>query len=454
MKIIKLEAENIQKIKAIEITPEGNTVVISGKNSQGKTSVLDSIAYVLGGKSMIPQKPIRKGQKEASVKVDLDKYVVERHWTADDKSYLKVSSKDGAYFQSPQKLLDSLIGDLSFDPLVFSRADRRSQVETLLQVADFKVDEGVLKSLSGISEFTSELSIDKIGEAYDKVYIERGTVNRDIKNLKGQQVGIEIPAGMENINRVSVKELFEERKKLEKQKEDNSNVKISHAKFITELDKLKADINIVEDQLSALKIQLKDTEKELSDMKTQLEGDEKIVKTFEKDTGVLTLKDPNFSEIDKKISKADEINKIAQSIEALKDIKKKITRETKKADGLTENLEKIMDYKDKIIGNSKMPIKGLSFEEDTITFNGIPFDQTSDSEKLKVSLAIAMALNPKIRVIRITDGSLLDSDNMKVITEMAKAKDFQVWIEKVDDTGKVGIYIEDGMVKNEKGGEK
>ena len=76
MKIIKLEAENIQKIKAVEITPEGNTVIISGKNSQGKTSVLDSIAMALGGKNMIPQKPIRKGQKEATVKVDLESHHV------------------------------------------------------------------------------------------------------------------------------------------------------------------------------------------------------------------------------------------------------------------------------------------------------------------------------------------------------------------------------------------
>ncbi len=83
--------------------------------------------------------------------------------------------------------------------------------------------------------------------------------------------------------------------------------------------------------------------------------------------------------------------------------------------------------------------------------DGIPLEQECDSGKLKVSMAIAMAINPELRVIRITNGSLLDSENMGVIEEMAKDKDFQVWIERVDESGKVGIVIEDGSIKSIKG---
>ncbi len=43
MKIIKLQSENIKKLKAIEIKPDSNLIQITGANAQGKTSVLDSI---------------------------------------------------------------------------------------------------------------------------------------------------------------------------------------------------------------------------------------------------------------------------------------------------------------------------------------------------------------------------------------------------------------------------
>ena len=114
---------------------------------------------------------------------------------------------------------------------------------------------------------------------------------------------------------------------------------------------------------------------------------------------------------------------------------------------LTVKIDAIDAKKSEMLAKANMPIAGLGINEDGVTYTGIPFDQISSAEQLKVSLAIAMAANPQIRVIRIMDGSLLDGDNFKVIQEMADAKDYQVFVEKVDDSGKVGVYIEDGEVK-------
>jgi hypothetical protein len=93
-----------------------------------------------------------------------------------------------------------------------------------------------------------------------------------------------------------------------------------------------------------------------------------------------------------------------------------------------------------------MPIEGLSFADDTVLYNGIPFGQCSSAEKLRVSLSMAMALNPELKVIRIMDGSLLDEDNLAIIREMAEAQDYQVWIECVASRPGMGIFIEDGEV--------
>ena len=84
-----------------------------------------------------------------------------------------------------------------------------------------------------------------------------------------------------------------------------------------------------------------------------------------------------------------------------------------------------------------------------MTFQGVPFAQCSSAERMKVSLSIAAALNPTIRVIRVNDGSLLDSESMAEVERMAAERDMQVWVERVDESGKVGIVIEDGEVLTE-----
>lgn len=94
MKIVRLKSENVKRLNAVEITPEGNLIVIGGKNEAGKSSVLDSIQYVLAGGDSLPAMPIRKGQKKAQVVVDLGDIVVTRVFTVGN-SRLEVANKDG-----------------------------------------------------------------------------------------------------------------------------------------------------------------------------------------------------------------------------------------------------------------------------------------------------------------------------------------------------------------------
>ena len=101
MKIIALEAENIKNLRVVNVHPDGSLVVIGGNNSEGKTSVLDSIEYALNGANSIPTKPIRNGQKKARVVLNLGDIEVTRTFT-EKGTRLVVKSKDGAVFPSPQ----------------------------------------------------------------------------------------------------------------------------------------------------------------------------------------------------------------------------------------------------------------------------------------------------------------------------------------------------------------
>ncbi|MBA7589586.1 hypothetical protein ES708_31672 [subsurface metagenome] len=117
-------------------------------------------------------------------------------------------------------------------------------------------------------------------------------------------------------------------------------------------------------------------------------------------------------------------------------------------DDFTKKIEKIVKEKETALSDAKMPIHGLGVSDTGVTYNNIPFGQLSSSEQLKVSMSIAIALNPKLRVIRVTDGSLLDDNNMKVIKSMAKENDFQIWVEKITDSSGIAFVIEEGEVKN------
>ena len=143
MKIVKLEVENLKRVVKVDITPGGLMVLITGPNGSGKSSVLDAIWWALAGERSHQSAPIRTGEKTARVSLDLGDVIVTREWARRSESdgatstpervttRLTVENADGARYTSPQKMLDSLLGSLTFDPLAFSRASDREQVEKL-----------------------------------------------------------------------------------------------------------------------------------------------------------------------------------------------------------------------------------------------------------------------------------------------------------------------------------
>src|SRR3990167_10791645 len=177
MKIIQLSAENVKKLKAVEITPEGNVVVIGGKNGQGKSSVLDSIEYVLAGKGSQCPRPVRDGEEKAVIVCTLDDLVVTRVIKTDGSNSLVVSSKDGAKYGSPQAMLDKLVGTLTFDPLAFSRMEPRKQLE-------------VLKKLVGLDFSKEDIEINTLLQSrQNKMNEAKGIESRFLKMVRHPEVG-------------------------------------------------------------------------------------------------------------------------------------------------------------------------------------------------------------------------------------------------------------------------
>ncbi|HDZ26541.1 hypothetical protein LCGC14_0359330 [marine sediment metagenome] len=410
MKILQLVAENVKKIKAIDITPKGDTVVISGDNEEGKSSVLDSIWYALGGGKAMKgvKQPIRKGQKNAYSTVDLGEIVVTRSWTQKG-STLKVISADGSELKSPQSVLDKLIGDLSFDPLAFTQMDEKKQRETLLGLIDLDLD------------------LEKWEEKRKKIYDERTEVNSNLKTAESNLAeNPEFPDDTpdETIEFQNIMDELEEAQEYNKEIEDA----IQKTKEKEELyDQLKKQAMIIKRDIEELKRFVKG--QELADIDS----------------------------IKEMMSEIQTINTNVVSKDAKKNFISSIEDLQLETQQLSENIAELDKRKVDALKSAEFPIDNLAFDEDGVTYKDIPFKQCSAAESLRVSLAMAMALNPKLRVLRIMDGSLIGPKNKKIIKEMVKDKDYQVWIECVNVTGEMGVYIEDGeVVKDnyEKKGEK
>lgn len=447
MKIIGLKAENIKKLKAVQITPDGNVVKISGRNEQGKTSLLDSIWYALGGAKAIPEKPIRQGEKSASVTLNLGDIIVTRSFT-EANSYLKVENKDGAAFKSPQAMLDKLIGELSFDPLAFAKADPKKQVDMLLKVVDLQLDHAKLQEIAGVPVPKAGNPLQVIKDVYGTIYTQRTAVNRQLDQAK--KVLASRPE-VEPAEPVSVSELVAERDQLIKVNEENDRKRREYEKEVKSVLASEQRIAGIQDDIERLREQLKQKENQLSEEKEALKFRSEAIKDLREVVEVLV--DNDLTDINNRIAKADETNRQARQYQDQVREQARVDALKAEADSMTARLEAINSFKQELVGSTRFPVDGLDFGDNGVIYNGIPFSQVSSAQKLQVSMSVAMALNPKLRVIRIDDGSLLDSKHMAVIEQMAKDNDFQVWIELVDESGKVGIYLEDGEVKTSEGGE-
>jgi len=410
MKIINMKSKNIKGIKAIDITPKDNVIVISGKNGAGKTSALDSIWYILKWKeaSRTTPMPIRKGEKEASGQLTLREdlsmddelagkvaaplFIVDREWNINGTTKLKVTGADGTKYPTPQRMIDEFVGYLSFDPRIFAQMKGKEQRRTLIDITGFDTTE--------------------IERRIEFLYEERLQKGRETKMLTGNREEITIknlPAEL-----ISVDDINKELQNALMVNSQIENTRSTKAKAKEEIQRLQNDIESCNAFLETKQVI------PVEDLKEKLSESIKI-------NDQVKAKARNDISDQKESTARAEYNDFSVEIE----------EETKKMiDGLKANWDKIPDQK-------------LTITDDDVLYDGTPYSQISCSEQLKVATKIAMALNPKLRVIRISDYSLLDQASKNIIEHMARENDYQVWAEEVDESGSVGFYIEEGEIVSE-----
>lgn len=418
MKIIGLYAENIKRLTAVEINPTGNVVEITGKNGNGKTSVLDSIWWALTTAKNIQAAPIRKGENEARIRLDLGELVITRKFKrkGDDEftTSLTVENAEGARFKSPVSVLEELVGALSMDPLEFMRADPKTQLKML-------------------RTFVPDVDFDAMEAANKEDFNKRTDINRDAKSFRTQAQAIQVPDGTpsEPINEAALVE------KLESAANFNSQIdvrKVNRANAEAKAAGLRSRQKELEERAEKLAAEARDLAAEASELEHKLIGAEPLPEPID------------ISELRNEINQARAINEHVNARQRRTDLEAKAAEQERLSNGLTERIDMRKKDMARAVEAANMPVPGLSFDDDGVLLDGLPLNQAADAHQLRASIAIAMAMNPKLRVIRVRDGSLLDEDAMKILADMADAEDFQVWIERVDNSGKVGFVLENGEV--------
>lgn len=425
MKIIALEARNVKRLKAVQITPAGDLVVIGGNNAMGKTSVLDGIAMALGGKSLMCPEPVRRGEEKAEVRVDLGEYQVVRTFTAEGGGTLTVKDKRGAKFPSPQALLDDLTGKLCFDPLAFSRMDAVHQLK-------------VLKDLVGVD--TTQLDRSRQTE-----YDERTALNRELKGLEAQANAVVRHEGVpaEEVSTVKLLEELQAAQTFNQQLTDlqregeGKKAAIGNYEQLTKDD--EEEIKEHERAIEAIRLRIKARATDIENANNELAD----LRMKYAEMG----KPKDVAAISAQIASAQGVNKKIADNKAAAKLKAQVAAKRSEVEASTKKIDAFDAEKRKLLETAKFPVAGLAFDANGVTFNGLPFEQASSSEQLRVSVAMGIALNPKLRVLLIRDGSLLDEVSLKMIAEMAAKADAQVWLERVGKGQECSVIIEDGSVE-------
>jgi len=433
LKILALQITNARKIKFAEITPEGDIVTLVGKNEAGKSTIMQAIKYALTGE----KEPdfVTHGEDAASIKLKIGDgeaaYEINQRVKADGTVTLVVKNQDGFKPTSPRKFINDLVeGGLACDPLAFTTMTKKDRRKTLVQ-------------LLGIGD-----ELNRLDAKEKEVFDERTFAKRELKKQEAFTEGLEKEleeAGIENPQSIDVTALnedlqvfFERDKEVQKTRSNIKNLEFRRDGLCDKRDATLTEINKLQEQVRLNGIEIEELTDEITtidcaELKRAATDNSTLIETTKADIANATKTNTEYAKYKSWMEAGAEFQKL-----------------TVAAEELTEIIESLRDDKTTLLTNAPMPLKGLalSLEGDDIIYNDTAFDGLSDGAKLLVSFNMAVAMTGAVRVVLIKDASRLDTDNRKLIEELAIEKDVQLWVE-YPDTGdnQKGIIIEEGEVK-------
>lgn len=412
VKINQLELENVKRIKAVKVEPTQNGLtIIGGRNGQGKTSVLDAIAWALGGDTFKPSRP----QNDKSVipphlKVELSNgIVVERKGK---NSALKVTDTTGK--KAGQALLDSFIEKLALNVPKFMASSDKEKANILLQII------GVGPQLMELERQEKEAYQDRL---------MAGRISDQKKKFAKEQIHYDgVPDQL-----VSPQELINQQQAILAQNGENARKRENVHNF-------EYLVKVLTDEVASLQKRLNDKQKELE----KATNDLAIAKT-----DAMDLVDQSTEELENNLREIEEVNrKVRANLD-----KQKAEEDAHQAELEWESkdsaLKKIRQEKLDLLKGANLPLEGLSIEDSSLIYKGQKWDNMSSAEQLIVATSIVRKLNPECGMVLVDKLEQMDTETLKEFGEWAEKEGLQIIGTRVSTGSECSIIIEDGYVKDD-----
>lgn len=407
VKINTFEFENVKRIKAVAVEPtETGLTVIGGRNNQGKTSVLDAIAWALGGDRFRPSGAAREGSlTPPHLKVTLSNgVVVERRGKNSDLKVIDPSGRLGG-----QTLLNAFIESFALDLPRFMNAPAKEKADTLLKII------GVGDKLFLLENEEKSL------------YNERTVVGRTADAKKKYAAGLTYYDAAPTAP-VSATELIRQQQDILLRNAENRRKR-------DELEANKRKFTAITEQVEQLKARLQSMIDEQKTLLADIEEGQKEVST---------LVDESTAELERSIADIEDINRKVNEnmrVAAAEDEAKHYLTEY---DRLSVKIEDVRRQKYELLNNAPLPLPGLSVEDGELTYNNRKWDALSGSEQLKVATAIVRKLNPECGFVLLDKLEQMDCDTLREFGEWLKNEDLQAIATRVSTGDECSIIIEDG----------
>lgn len=409
MKINSLQIENVKRIKAVKIEPTANGLtVIGGKNNQGKTSVLDAIAWALGGERFRPSDP----QREGSVLPPNLHIVMDNGLVVDRKgknSTLTVTDPRGN--KGGQTLLNEFVETLALDLPKFMEASGREKANTLLKIL-------------GVGEQLEELERQE-----SSIYNERLTIGR-IADQKEKYAKEQIYYADAPKDLISPSDLIQEQQEILARNAQRQQWKKDYDNILNEIDIMTQKTEEYErvaregrEKIRELEAKLKDAAK--SPRELQMESTEELEASI-----------ANVEEINRKVRANLDKSKAEDDARIYRD----------QYSELTDQLGQIRQKKVDLLKSARLPLPGLSVEDGELTYQGQKWDNMSGSQRLMVSTAIVRQLNPKCGFVLLDKLEQMDVDTLQEFGLWLEQEGLQAIATRVSTGDECSIIIEDGMV--------
>ena len=425
------------KVRLLEVTPKGRITQITGKNGQGKTSGVRALFDALRGKRSQPEMPVRKGAERARIWAGLGEEKIDLHLRLtvlpNGSRTLSLETDKGVEVKRPQDVLDKLMQDMPGDPLEFMKMPAKQQAEILRGLVKVDVD------------------FDELNAANARDYEDRTEINKQIRRLEAETQSMVVQDGLptEKLDESEIRakmaaatETNALARDLDRAKQDAyvelSSTRQKIAAKNDAIKRSKADLEEAEKAVRAARATLGRLGKEREDLvRAEAEAEQKHAAA---PAGQLIDVSALSAELDRIQVTNREIDRAAKAAGLRKDL----DAERAKAMRLTRAMEEREEQKRTAMAKAKMPVDGMTFDENAVLFKGIPLAQLGEAEQLRVCCQVFMSGKSELRILPIWHGEALDEDNLKTLEALCEENDFHILMARVDSSGKVGIVMEDG----------